>query len=57
MKKDEDIISMCKLTKHDIEDNFEQIAEIVKHPKHICRRCARVAINKEHLCKPRKIED
>lgn len=48
--------TLCDLSKRDIEKHFDKIAEIVKEPKFMCLRCARVANRKTYLCKPKKLK-
>jgi hypothetical protein len=56
MKKPKIRTSLCKLDKHDMEERMDDIVSLVSDPKFICRKCARVAINKNYLCKPVKIK-
>ena len=48
--------TLCCLDKDEIEDNLHDIAEVVTNAKYICRKCARVARKKKHLCKPKKLQ-
>ncbi len=48
--------TLCRLDKHDIEENIDDIASIVAEPKYLCRKCARVATKKKYLCSPIKIK-
>ena len=43
---------IAKKTKSD----FKKIVKIVKNPKYICIKCARVAIEKKYLCEPEKMQ-
>ena len=56
MKKTKIKTTLCKLDKHDIEENMQDIVSVVSEPKFICRKCARVATNKKYLCQPVKIK-
>jgi hypothetical protein len=47
---------LCKLKKNDIENSLKDILTIVKSPKYICKKCARVANDKSYLCSSKKIE-
>ncbi|MDP2851716.1 MAG: hypothetical protein Q8O20_11665 [Sulfuricurvum sp.] len=46
---------LCKLKKNELEIHFKKIIKIVKKPKFICEKCARVANEKKYLCDPVKI--
>jgi len=50
------IKKLCDLNKDKIKNNFAEITELVANPKFICRKCARAANSKKHLCKPEAIE-
>ena len=56
MKKTKIKKTLCDLDKNEIEEHIEEIASIVSEPQYLCRKCARVAINKKYLCKPIKIK-
>lgn len=43
---------LCKLRKSDFSKNLKKIVKIVKKPKFICDKCARVANEKHYLCSP-----
>jgi hypothetical protein len=47
---------LCALKKSDIEKHGKKIMKIVKKPKFICTKCARVAKEKEFLCSPFKMK-
>ncbi|MDX9965930.1 MAG: hypothetical protein AB7U26_03820 [Sulfuricurvum sp.] len=47
---------LCKLGKSDLKSDFKKIVKIVKNPKYICIKCARVAIEKKYLCEPEKMQ-
>ena len=42
----------CKLKKDELYKNIKKIVKIVKKPKFICEKCARVAKEKKYLCNP-----
>ncbi len=48
--------TLCKLDKHDIEENIDNIVPLVSEPKYLCLKCARVATKKKNLCTPIKIK-
>ena len=48
--------TLCHLDRDDIEDNIDEIIELVSQPEYVCRKCARVSKEKDHLCKPLKLE-
>uniref|UniRef100_Q3ASP4 Uncharacterized protein n=1 Tax=Chlorobium chlorochromatii (strain CaD3) TaxID=340177 RepID=Q3ASP4_CHLCH len=52
MKKSAIKKALCKLDKETIEKQMEALMELVAEPRYICRKCARVASTKRHLCKP-----
>lgn len=43
---------LCKLKKDELSKNIKKIVKIVKKPKYICEKCARVAKDKKYLCNP-----
>lgn len=43
---------LCKLKKDEYVKNIKKIIKIVKKPKFICEKCARVAKDKKYLCDP-----
>jgi hypothetical protein len=45
--------NLCKLSSKDIEDNFKELAKLVKKSKYICAKCARSSNDKSVLCKPK----
>ncbi|MDP3292017.1 MAG: hypothetical protein Q8M43_08300 [Sulfuricurvum sp.] len=47
---------LCKLKKNELEIHFKKIIKIVKKPKFICEKCARVAKDKKYLCEPKKMK-
>lgn len=47
---------LCKLKKDELSKNIKKILKIVKKPKFICEKCARVANDKKYLCEPKKMK-
>jgi hypothetical protein len=47
--------TLCKVSKEGIKGDFVQLIEIVKKPKFICEKCARVSKRKKYLCHPIRI--
>jgi len=43
---------MCKIAE---KGKLKKTAELARDPKFICAKCCRVAADKQHLCKPRKL--
>lgn len=48
--------TLCKLGKNDVSKDLKKIVKIVKKPKFICEKCARVAKEKKYLCAPIKLK-
>jgi rubrerythrin len=47
------IRTLCKLVKRDyLKKNFKEFQELVTDPLFICRKCGRVAKEKQYLCRP-----
>ncbi len=44
--------TLCDWKKHEIHDDIEDLAKIVRDPRYVCRKCARSAHSDKHLCKP-----
>lgn len=44
--------TLCDWSKSEIRERVAELAELVRHPKFYCRKCARVAAREEVLCKP-----
>ena len=47
--------TLCDWSRKDIERDLERLAEIVRAPRWICRKCARAASADRYLCKPRPL--
>lgn len=47
---------LCAWKKSDIEAHAKKLIKIVKKPKFICTKCARVAKEKAFLCHAKKIK-
>ena len=47
--------TLCEYKKEEIKDNLDEVKKIVLPATYICRKCARVAADKDNLCKPEKI--
>jgi len=47
--------TLCDLDKKEIEKNLPEIMAMVNRPGYVCRKCARAANKKEHICKPVRI--
>ncbi|WP_304740458.1 hypothetical protein [Sulfuricurvum sp.] len=48
--------TLCKLKKNELTTDFKKIIKIVKKPKFICEKCARVAKDKKYLCEPKSMK-
>ncbi len=44
--------TLCEWKKSAIVDDIDELAEIVRDPRYVCRKCARSAHRDKHLCKP-----
>jgi hypothetical protein len=42
---------MCKMRKK-VDERIEEIAALVRPPRYVCRKCARVARVEDALCQP-----
>ena len=50
--KEQNMKELCKLKKDELSKNIKKIIKIVKKPKFICEKCARIAKDKKYLCNP-----
>ena len=48
--------TLCGWKKKDIEKHFDELADLVRKPTHVCLRCGRAAADKKILCKPAKLD-
>ena len=48
--------SFCDLEKDYIKKHLDEIVSLTDKPKYICAKCARVANEDIHLCKPVKMK-
>ncbi len=51
---------LCKIVeKRELEEKkeLEKYIELVKNGKYLCKRCGRVATDKDSICKPIKMEE
>ncbi|HJO92091.1 MAG TPA: hypothetical protein QF753_01715 [Victivallales bacterium] len=48
--------NLCKLNSDYIKENIDELKELVKKPRYICKKCARASKDKNLLCKPLKLE-
>jgi hypothetical protein len=48
---------LCEWNKDEIKDNLNKLNEIVRQPKYICLKCARVAEDATYLHKPVELTD
>ncbi len=46
---------LCKLAK-DVEEYMEDYFSLMDKPRFLCRKCGRVANDKQNLCKPEKMD-
>ena len=46
----------CGISYSDIEKNLRDFEKVVSKPKYICRKCRRIAADKEYLCKAKKLK-
>lgn len=46
---------LCDWKKEAIDAQFDLLLSIVRKPRYVCRKCARVANDEKWLCKPRPI--
>lgn len=48
--------TLCDWKKKEIERNRELLAELVSHPRYLCKKCARAAAVSKVLCKPSSLK-
>lgn len=48
---------LCEWKKGEISDNLDKLKKIVKNPKYVCLKCARVANDASYLHKPEELKD
>lgn len=48
--------NMCKLAKDGLKKDGDAIIAEVQSPRFICKKCLRVATNKDLLCHPKKLD-
>lgn len=49
--------SICKLSKAQLAAELPRLAAEASRSQFVCKKCARVAINKKELCKPQRISE
>jgi hypothetical protein len=49
--------SICKLSKSEIHQSLEQLANEIRTARYLCRKCGRAAHRKRLLCKPVPLSD
>jgi hypothetical protein len=49
--------TLCDWSKGDIKKRADKLFELVRQPRFLCCKCARVANTPKVLCKPRKLPD
>lgn len=47
---------LCKIQDELIRRDLEAYMDLVNKPKHVCKKCGRVANKKKLLCKPTKLK-
>jgi|GEM_PF-608693 len=47
--------TLCDWKKHEIIDDIDELLILVRNPRYVCRKCARVAHADKHLCKPMRL--
>lgn len=49
--------TLCKWDKDKIEKDLKKLRKIVCEPQFVCKRCARVAVSSNNLCKAINLND
>jgi len=49
--------SLCKFKSVVIKEHFDEIQSIVRCPRFVCGKCARVASDRCFLCKAKKLDE
>lgn len=44
--------ALCKFSKSDIKDHFDELVKLTSKSRYLCGKCARSALEKKRLCKP-----
>jgi len=57
MSENNIVSKMCHLKKSTLKDHFDDVVKLVDNPKYICKKCFRVANDKDALCKPKKMRE
>jgi len=47
--------NLCKYKKEKLKEHFEEVKELVKDARFICKKCGRVSNDKKYLCKPEEL--
>ena len=48
--------TLCEWEKKEIEKKSVELVKIISNAKYFCKKCARSAYDKDHLCKPKKFK-
>jgi len=49
--------SLCELDTKDIKKLEKKLIPLIREPRFYCRKCARVCLDKDYLCKPVRLTD
>jgi len=47
--------ALCKFSKSDIKDHFDELVRLTEKSRYLCAKCARSAMEKKRLCKPQEM--
>lgn len=47
--------TLCEFDKNDLKKYEKKFKKSLKQPRYICKNCYRAAIEKDYLCKPKKL--